>query len=114
MCIRDSFWVEPDKIALRRRPGFGDHDKKKQHKKEQHKPRFRNVFLYNCSSMKLPLELYGTDEQAAQGAWVLLAAKIAPLQDAPVADPKVGKGITPQCLPYRQCASTCLLFFWVL
>ena len=38
--------------------------------------------------MKLPLELYGTtDEQAALGAWVLLEANIAPLQDAPVADP---------------------------
>ena len=38
-------------------------------------------------SMKLPLELYGTDEQAAVGAWVLLEANTAPLQDAPVADP---------------------------
>ena len=38
-------------------------------------------------SMKLPLELYGTDEQAALGAWVLLEVNIAPLQDAPVADP---------------------------
>ena len=38
-------------------------------------------------SMKLPLELYGTDEQAAFGAWVLLEANIAPLQDAPVVDP---------------------------
>ena len=38
--------------------------------------------------MKLPLEFYGgTDEQAAMGAWVLLQANIAPLQDAPVADP---------------------------
>ena len=37
--------------------------------------------------MKLPLELHGTDEQAALGSWVLLAADIAPLQDAPVADP---------------------------
>ena len=38
--------------------------------------------------MKLPLELYGTtDEQAALGAWVLLEANIAPLQDIPVADP---------------------------
>ena len=38
-------------------------------------------------SMKLPLELYGTDEQAALGALVLLEGNIAPLQDAPVADP---------------------------
>ena len=37
--------------------------------------------------MKLPLELYVTHEQAALGAWVLLEANIAPLQDAPVADP---------------------------
>ena len=37
--------------------------------------------------MTLPLELYGTDEQVALGAWVLLEANIAPLQDAPVADP---------------------------
>ena len=37
--------------------------------------------------MKLPLGLYGTDEQAALGAWVLVEANIAPLQDAPVADP---------------------------
>ena len=37
--------------------------------------------------MKLPLELYGTDDQAALDAWVLLEANIAPLQDAPVADP---------------------------
>ena len=38
------------------------------------------------SSMKSPLELYGTDEQAALGAWVLLVANIAPLRDPPVAD----------------------------
>ena len=38
-------------------------------------------------SMTLPLELCGTDEQAAVGAWVLLEANNAPIQDAPVADP---------------------------
>ena len=61
--------------------------------------------------MKLPLELYGTDEQAAVGAWVLLEANIAPLQDAPVADPtpramsRSGRlRIIPQCSPYRHCA----------
>ena len=37
-------------------------------------------------SMTLPLELCDTDEQAALGAWVMLEAEIAPLQDAPVAD----------------------------
>ena len=37
-------------------------------------------------SMKLPLELYGTDEQAALGALVLLEENFAPLQDTPVAD----------------------------
>ena len=37
-------------------------------------------------SIKLPVELYGTDEQAALGTWVLLEANIAPLQDAHVAD----------------------------
>ena len=38
--------------------------------------------------MKLPLEFYGTDEQAALGPWVRLEANISPLQDAPVvADP---------------------------
>ena len=37
--------------------------------------------------MKLPLELYGRDKQAALRAWVLLEANIAPLQDAPDADP---------------------------
>ena len=37
-------------------------------------------------SMKLPPELYRTDEQAALGAWVLLEANIALPQDAPVAD----------------------------
>ena len=37
-------------------------------------------------SVKLPLELYGTDEQVALVALVLLEANIAPLQDAPVAD----------------------------
>ena len=36
--------------------------------------------------MKFPLELYGTDEQAALGAWVLTEANIAPLQHAPVMD----------------------------
>ena len=40
-----------------------------------------------CSSIKLPLELDGTDKQVALGARVLLEANIAPLQDAPVADP---------------------------
>ena len=38
-------------------------------------------------SVKLPLELYGTDEQGALGALVMLEVNIAPLQDAPVADP---------------------------
>ena len=38
-------------------------------------------------NMKLPPELYRTDEKAALGAWVLLDANIAPPQDAPVADP---------------------------
>ena len=37
-------------------------------------------------SMKLPLELCSTDEQATLGAWVLLEANIAPLQDGRVAD----------------------------
>ena len=37
--------------------------------------------------MKLQLELYGTDKQAALGAWVLPEANIARLQGAPVADP---------------------------
>ena len=37
--------------------------------------------------MKLLLHLYGTDEQAGFGAWVLLGAVIAPPQDVPVADP---------------------------
>ena len=32
-------------------------------------------------SMKLPPELYGTDEQAALGAWVLLEANIASLPE---------------------------------
>ena len=42
---------------------------------------------WSTRSMMLPLELYGTDEEAALGAWVLLEANIASLQDAPVADP---------------------------
>ena len=37
--------------------------------------------------MKLAPKLYATDEQAVLGVWVLLEANIAPLQDAPVADP---------------------------
>ena len=37
--------------------------------------------------MKLPLDLYGTDAQAALGVWVLLEATIAPPQLAPFADP---------------------------
>ena len=57
--------------------------------------RTRHVYDYrvvlkrdeSTRSVKLPLELYGTDEQAAFGAWVLLEANIAPLQDAPVVDP---------------------------
>ena len=38
-------------------------------------------------SMKLPLELYGTDEQGALGAFVMLEVNVTPLQDDPVADP---------------------------
>ena len=38
-------------------------------------------------SVKLPLELYGTDEKGALGGLVLLEADIAPLQDDPVAGP---------------------------
>ena len=57
--------------------------------------RTRHVYDYrvvlergeSTRGMKLPLELYGTDGQAAGGAWVLLEANIVPLQDAPVADP---------------------------
>ena len=58
--------------------------------------RTRHVYDYHrvvldrdesAHSMKLPLELCVTDEQAALGAWVLLEANITPLQDAPAADP---------------------------
>ena len=31
--------------------------------------------------------MYGTDEQTTLGAWELVEANIAPLQDAPVSDP---------------------------
>ena len=59
---------------------------------------YRVVFEREESTrtMKLPLELYGTDEQVALVAWVLLEANIAPLQDAPVADP------TPRKMSYEQ------------
>ena len=68
-------------------------------------------------SMKLPLDLYGTDEQAALGAWVLLEANIAPIQDAPVADPtphamsRSGEAIIPQCWPYRHYRTANCEFF---
>ena len=56
--------------------------------------RTRHVYDYRVAlerdesmrSMRLPLELYGTDEQAALGKWELLEANIAPLQDTPFAD----------------------------
>ena len=38
-------------------------------------------------SMELPLDLYGTDEQATLGAWVRLGANVAPPQLAPVVGP---------------------------
>ena len=38
-------------------------------------------------SMKLPLDLYGTQDQAGIGAWVLLEAVIAPPRNSPVVDP---------------------------
>ena len=50
---------------------------------------------------RLPLDLYGTDEKAALGAWVLLEMNIEPPQLAPVADPnpsrheRVGEAIIP-------------------
>ena len=37
-------------------------------------------------SMKLPLDLYGTHEQAGLGTWVLQEPVIVPPQDAPIAD----------------------------
>ena len=57
--------------------------------------RTRHVYDYrvvlkrdeSMRSVKLPLELYGTHEHGALGTLVMLAANIAPLQDAPVADP---------------------------
>ena len=47
--------------------------------------------------MKLPLELYGTDEQVTVGAWVLLEVNIAPLQDAPVAPLAMSRSGRPLC-----------------
>ena len=65
--------------------------------------------------MKSPLELYGTDDQAALGAWVLLVANIAPLRDPPAVDPtpltmsRSGRPLSPN-VRYRHCALMCLLF----
>ena len=59
--------------------------------------------------MKLPLDLYVADEQAALGAWVLLEANIALPQLGPFADPnsrvagrsgRVGEAIYSQSSPY--------------
>ena len=59
--------------------------------------------------MKLLLDLYVADEQAAfLAAWVLLEANIEPRR--PFCGPdftrheQVGKAIIPQCSPYRRCA----------
>ena len=62
---------------------------RKAHQRTRHVYDYRVVLERGDStgSMKLPLGLYGTDGQAAIGAWVLLEANIAPLQDTPVADP---------------------------
>ena len=62
-------------------------------------------------SINLTLDSYGTDEQAALGAWVLLEANIALPQLAPVADPDPRAMMSrsgrlrsiPQCSPYRHC-----------
>ena len=70
--------------------------------------------------MKLPLGLYGTDEMATLGAWVLLEARFRTASKRPCCGPdstrhdQVGKAITSQCSPYRQCAVMCLLVFSVL
>ena len=70
--------------------------------------------------MKLPLELYGTDEQAALGACVLLEASVAPLQYAPVADPTPlamsgsGRLLLPNVRHTDIVPCMCLLFFSVL
>ena len=68
---------------------FGGRIPRKAQERTRHVYDYRVVFDRDEStrSMKLPLELYGTYEQAALGAWVLLEANIAPIQDAPVADP---------------------------
>ena len=68
---------------------FGARISRKAQERTHHVHDYRVVLERDEStrSMKLPLELYGTYEQAALGAWVLLEANIAPIQDAPVADP---------------------------
>lgn len=79
--------------------------------------------------MNLPLELYGTDEQAALGAWVLLLpeANVAPYETVSVASPTprtmsrdregdliLSSPNVHQIMPYHAdiCASTRLLFFF--
>ena len=68
---------------------FGGRIPRKAQERNRHVCDNRVVLEHDEStrSMMLPLELYGTDEQAARGARALLEANIAPLQDGPVADP---------------------------
>ena len=68
---------------------FGGRIPRKAQERTRHVYDYRVVFERDdiTLSMKLPLELHGTNEQAALGVWVLLEANIAPLQDAPVANP---------------------------
>ena len=67
----------------------------------------------STGSMSLPLELCGTDEQAALGPWVLLEYRAASRRPFCGSDyarhEQVGKAIIPQCSPYRHCALMCLL-----
>ena len=120
LALDGSFFGRGVIVRLRLR-WFGGRISRKAQERIRHVYDYRVVLERDEStrSMKLPLELYGTDEQAALGAWVLLEANNAPLQDAPVADP------TPRAMNSRESYYPamfaiptlflmCMLFFSVL
>ena len=89
--------------------------------------RTRHVYDYrvvlkrdeSTRSVKLPLELYGTDEKGALGGLVLLEADIAPLQDDPVAGPtpramnRSRRLLSPELnVRHTDIVSSCVCFFF--
>ena len=88
-CALDGSLLERGVIVRLRLRWSGGRIAREAQERTRHVYDYRGVLKHDESTrrVKLPLELYGTDEQGALGAFVMLEVNVTPLQDDPVADP---------------------------